>query len=239
MNDHSIEIALRELLDASRADGKLDSSEKGALRGLLAACEPDELNFARNHAFRVAGETGASLDWLLAVVRAVDAEWQRRVPVTRAEALFEPRGRCAETIVECLRRTRETADICVFTITHDDIRDALVGCSKRGVSVRILTDDETVLEPGSDIAFLHGQGIPVRVDHSSPAYSKVHMHHKFAVLDGRTLINGSFNWTRAAATRHFENLVITSEENLTKAFVAEFQRIWDAMAPLVSRAADW
>lgn len=35
------------------------------------------------------------------------------------------------------------------------------------------------------------------------------MHHKYAVIDSRLLINGSFNWTRQAVLYNQENTVIT------------------------------
>ena len=47
---------------------------------------------------------------------------------------------------------------------------------------------------GSDIQRLAQEGIEVRTD----ADPKLHMHHKFAVIDNIVLLNGSFNWTRQA-----------------------------------------
>lgn len=41
-----------------------------------------------------------------------------------------------------------------------------------------------------------------------------HMHHKFAIVDARLLINGSFNWTRQAVLYNQENCVITDNPQL-------------------------
>ena len=35
------------------------------------------------------------------------------------------------------------------------------------------------------------------------------MHHKFAIIDSRILLNGSFNWTERAVSENCENLVIS------------------------------
>ncbi|MCP4012352.1 MAG: DUF1669 domain-containing protein [Phycisphaeraceae bacterium] len=53
-----------------------------------------------------------------------------------------------------------------------------------------------------------------------------HMHHKFAIIDGKALINGSFNWTVSATERNQENLVISREAGLVKQFKTEFNRLW-------------
>ena len=52
------------------------------------------------------------------------------------------------------------------------------------------------------------------------------MHHKFALIDGKYLVNGSFNWTRQAVTGNNENVLITSDNNLVNAFKMEFNKLW-------------
>jgi len=69
-------------------------------------------------------------------------------------------------------------------------------------------------------------GICVRCDSSS-----VHMHHKFALVDGRRLVTGSLNWTLTAVQNNKENIMVTEEPDLVMPFVQEFQRLWEANDP--------
>ncbi|CAG9464758.1 unnamed protein product [Pedinophyceae sp. YPF-701] len=88
---------------------------------------------------------------------------------------------------------KATLDVCVFTITCNEIANAVTAAHRRGVRVRIITDDDQSNAQGSDIKALRQAGIPVRMDKSC-----YHMHHKFCVVDGERLVTGSFNWTRQA-----------------------------------------
>jgi phosphatidylserine/phosphatidylglycerophosphate/cardiolipin synthase-like enzyme len=68
-------------------------------------------------------------------------------------------------------------------------------------------------------------GVAVAVDRS-PA----HMHHKFAVFDRRILLSGSYNWTRGAADSNSENILVTGDPWLVRAYQAEFDGLWQAFA---------
>lgn len=51
------------------------------------------------------------------------------------------------------------------------------------------------------------------------------MHHKFAVMDGRVVVNGSGNFTPGAFYRYNENWVIIEDVALAKSFTAEMKRL--------------
>ncbi|EFJ40702.1 MT associated signaling protein phospholipase D [Volvox carteri f. nagariensis] len=114
-------------------------------------------------------------------------------------------------------------DICVFTITNDDISDVVLDLHRKGVKIRVITDNDQAQTQGSDIDKFRAVGIPVRQDRS-PA----HMHHKFAIIDGRVLLNGSFNWTRQAVTGNNENVTVMSDARLISAFQTQFNKLWEA-----------
>ena len=56
-------------------------------------------------------------------------------------------------------------------------------------------------------------------------YFKNHMHHKFAIIDRQTILNGSFNWT-PNATKSFENLMVLSgfSKEVDK-FIEEYKKL--------------
>ena len=60
-----------------------------------------------------------------------------------------------------------------------------------------------------------------------------HMHHKFAVFDGKIVVSGSYNWTRSAAEDNEENIVVTNEQKIVQSFHEQFGRLWTQMQPIV------
>jgi mitochondrial cardiolipin hydrolase len=124
-----------------------------------------------------------------------------------------------------LRQAKHSIDVCVFSITCDEIANELLAAHQRGVAVRIISDDDQMKTQGSDVARLAAAGIATRTDNSP-----FHMHNKFAVIDGSLLINGSFNWTRQAVLNNRENIVITNNAGLVAAFAGEFHKLWDLYA---------
>ena len=84
-----------------------------------------------------------------------------------------------------------------------------------------------VLDRGSDIFRLKHEGIPVKIDTASSL-----MHHKFLVVDNQKVLTGSYNWTRSASEINNENIVVTDNARIVKAFSEEFERLWQQMKDL-------
>ncbi len=204
MDTQELDRALRATLE----DGRLSRAERQALSALLEEQPLDAAKLAqlRARAFAIAKERLAdpearsALEWAEDFVKVL-APREGAVTVA-SRACFSPGDECLSCILAELSRARHTADICVFTIS----------------------DNEKQYDAGSDIEELRRAGIALRVDQTEH-----HMHHKFAVLDGRTLLNGSFNWTRSASRFNEENLIVTGDAALVATFARQFASMWDAL----------
>ena len=102
--------------------------------------------------------------------------------------------------------------VCMYCFTSQELIDVLIKAHQKGVVVRVITDCEQESINGKPISQLRQAGIQVRTDESS-----YFMHHKFTVLDGDILINGSLNWTLQGLRGNQENFIITNEFELVKA----------------------
>lgn len=58
------------------------------------------------------------------------------------------------------------------------------------------------------------------------------MHHKFAVFDETIVLSGSYNWTRSAAEDNDENIIVTNEQKIVRAFRIQFEKLWPQMQPI-------
>jgi mitochondrial cardiolipin hydrolase len=160
--------------------------------------------------------------WLLSIATLTQDGAPAKPPTASASRVaFSPGDDCLDIILDEFARARRSADVCVFTITDDRIRSAMLGARRRGVALRVISDDDKATDEGSDIEALRRAGVEVRVDRS-----EAHMHHKFAVFDGDRVLTGSYNWTRSAARNNQENVLVTAERAVVDRFDAEFQRLW-------------
>lgn len=159
-------------------------------------------------------------------------EWQRSVlslladlPAVGLSVYFSPGEECLKAIVDQIRQAKQQLKVCVFTISDDRIAKELLMAHHRGVDLRVITDNDKSLDEGSDIGELAAAGISVRMDTTSN-----HMHHKFLIADQRSILTGSYNWTRSAARFNHENLVLSNDLKAVQLFSRQFEWLWEQMA---------
>lgn len=211
------------------ADKRLDDHERDELRELGAILKPEEIYFIRNRAFAMVQDViqneshtredvTRALTWLRQVVKTLDLT--DPAPV-EASAHFTPGESCRRKIHSLCYSAKRSIDICVFTISDNTLSEHLIKAHRRGVKVRIISDDDKQYDPGSDIQILRDAKIPLRTDSSEH-----HMHHKFSIFDAHILLNGSFNWTASASNYNAENLLTTNNPVLVDLYLKEFEKLW-------------
>ena len=141
-----------------------------------------------------------------------------------SHAFFSPGDDCLNAIVESIATTEKTLKICVFTISDDRISEAILAAHRRGISIKIITDNNKLHDTGSDIRELAAKGLEVRIDKT-----RSHMHHKFALFDEVRVLTGSYNWTRSAAMFNHENILVTDNLSIVQDYSREFDRLWGSM----------
>lgn len=137
-----------------------------------------------------------------------------------------------------LNSARYSLDICMYVLTNLDITTAILKLHYKGVKVRLIIDADMAFSSGSSVRKLERQGIPVRWTKSTNL-----MHHKFCILDASVVnkvtkvtplvMTGSLNWTNQALSGNWEDVTVTSQEELVREFKAEFERLWVLFRPIV------
>ena len=133
---------------------------------------------------------------------------------------FCPEDNCSGALIRLFERANESIDIAVYSFTHAEIADALVRAKERGVKVRVILESEQ-LTSYSQYGKLREAGIYVQLDKNEYL-----MHNKFAVIDGKIVATGSFNYTASADKKNDENLIVVMDAGTAEKYEGEFEEMW-------------
>ena len=143
--------------------------------------------------------------------------------LAEVEVLFSPEGTIKGRLLKEVESTTSTLELAIHDITSFDMVQALLKAKQRGVKVRVIADSKQANMKTSKITYLIQQGIPVKVFGGK---EKGVMNHRFAILDGKRVLTGSFDWSEASLKWHYENMLILHESEGVTAYQKEFDRLW-------------
>ncbi|RMG91973.1 MAG: hypothetical protein D6706_17575, partial [Chloroflexi bacterium] len=99
-------------------------------------------------------------------------------------------------LVQTINNAQTSIDIALYGINRQSIIDALIAAHNRGISVRIVGDNDAAANDyAATYQTLTAAGIPLVTDNSPDIH-----HNKFMVVDGRILWTGSTNFTDTGLT---------------------------------------
>jgi len=126
-------------------------------------------------------------------------------------------------IIENIDDAKEFINIAMYTFTDREIAQAIIRAKDRGVDVKIYLDRSQVNAKYSKSRYFINNNIEgIRI--SSNNYI---MHNKFAVIDNKIVITGSYNWTASAGERNDENLLVIDDKNIIEKYQNQFNNLWN------------
>jgi len=130
-----------------------------------------------------------------------------------AQVYFSPKGGGQDAITKAIGAAKFTVLVQAYSFTSAPIAEALKKAHDRGVKVEAILDKSQRGEKYTGATYLKNAGIPVFIDAAHAI-----AHNKVMVLDGDTVITGSFNFTKAAEERNAENVLIVKDKGLAKLY---------------------
>jgi phosphatidylserine/phosphatidylglycerophosphate/cardiolipin synthase-like enzyme len=146
------------------------------------------------------------------------------------QVYFSPNGGCTDAIIKQINNAKSEILVQAYSFTSTTIAKALLEAHKRGVKVEAILDKSQRKEKYTSATFLANSRIPTFIDAAHAI-----AHNKIMIIDGTTVITGSFNFTKAAEMRNAENLLIIKSPELAKLYIENWKHHRDHSEPYAPR----
>lgn len=138
-------------------------------------------------------------------------------------------GSAATLVEELIHAATSSIDAALYRLNNPRLARALEAAVGRGVRVRLVLDRNKYDETRATRELLASGAIPFRLMYGRKGPG-TKMHHKFALLDGRTALTGSYNWTMESEEENYENLVVLRDPERLEIYRHEFEQLWEEAA---------
>jgi phospholipase D len=128
---------------------------------------------------------------------------------------------CEAKIVDEIDHSETSLLVQAYGFTSTPIIQSLRRAHDRGVVVRVLLDKDNDQPRYTGATYLTNAAVPVRIDDRVTI-----AHNKVIVIDGKTTIGGSFNYTVSAEKRNAENVTFVRSQCVASEFAANFEKRW-------------
>ncbi|MBO1350976.1 MAG: DUF655 domain-containing protein [Hormoscilla sp. GUM202] len=144
-------------------------------------------------------------------------------------------------IAKTLGTASKSVDLALFVFSEQKLVNVLESNHRQGVEIRALIDRGFAWRNYSEALDMLGVAIASNCKYEAdnrPWASPIatvgvpilppgdKLHHKFAVIDGETVITGSQNWSPAANHNNDETLLVIENPTVAAHFVREFNRLY-------------
>jgi phosphatidylserine/phosphatidylglycerophosphate/cardiolipin synthase-like enzyme len=140
-----------------------------------------------------------------------------------------------------LASSSKSVNLALFVFSAQQLANTLEVKSQQGVGIRALIDSSFIYRPYSEGMDMMGANLlnNCKLEVENRPWAKPlttvgmpklpagdRLHHKFGVVDGKTVITGSHNWSEAANRANDETLLVIESATVAAHFEREFDRLY-------------
>ena len=130
---------------------------------------------------------------------------------------------CERLLIREINTADEEVLVAIYSITQKRIGATLTKAAQRGAKVHVKYDHgaskwKHMADLIADLQRRKVKCTPIR-----PLKPHAKMHHKFAVIDRKKVLTGSFNFSTTASLVNYENLVLLTDTDTAAQFIREFE----------------
>jgi phosphatidylserine/phosphatidylglycerophosphate/cardiolipin synthase-like enzyme len=140
---------------------------------------------------------------------------------TPIQVMFSPDDDVMDGLVPYIQAAEDNIRIMAFAFTHSELADAILERAQAGVDVKGIFEKRGSETEYSVMPDMYCEKIAVRQDGNPRTF-----HHKVIIVDGKTVITGSLNFSYNADYRNDENTMIISNPDIAALYMEEFDRRW-------------
>jgi len=142
---------------------------------------------------------------------------------TRLDTYFSPDDGALAGLVPLLEGAQESIYFLAYSFTSNQLGDIVRQKAEAGLTIAGVMDEEQVKSnQGTEYDPFRQAELDVRIDGIDGL-----LHHKVFIIDEKTVVLGSYNFSQSAEERNDENLIIVHDPVIARQFLLEFQRVWD------------
>jgi phosphatidylserine/phosphatidylglycerophosphate/cardiolipin synthase-like enzyme len=160
--------------------------------------------------------------------------------ITLPARAFSDQGSIAVQLIRAIDASKVSIDIAIHGLALREIGAALLRAKNRGVKIRIVMNQTHIFPEKprdtrtAEVQMLIDQGFDLKMLRGGDMFGI--MHNKIAIFDNQVLETGSYNWTHAADTWHWENAMFHAEQARIKAYQAYWDWMWSISSKIPNKA---
>lgn len=137
------------------------------------------------------------------------------------QVFFSPDNDVEKIICSNISGAEHSIRFMAFSFTSPAVSELIIEKFHNGLHVSGIFERKGAYTKHSEFIKMKLEGLPVQVDKN-----RFQMHHKVIIIDDYRVITGSYNFSRNAALRNDENILIIDNREIAKQYIDEYNRLY-------------